>query len=172
VKPPGGRPAEGGASEADTSDNAFWISSAGYQIVQLQQAAERQRAQVLAEALSQRPDLAPDTFAILADQGFPLTVPFGATPEEVLAYLDVFRPTAVPEGPKSWRHLRLEQGLEQLRQAGDVAPTQATLADAIWPPIAERTLRGWLAAEPDLRALLPLRPRRRRELPEPGRFST
>ena len=99
--PRAGPPAEGGASEADTSENAFWISSTGYQIVQLQQAAERQRAQVLAEAQAQRPDLAPDTFAILADQGFPLSVPFGATPEEVLAYLDVFRPTAAPPAPRA-----------------------------------------------------------------------
>jgi len=159
-KPPA--PTEGRPVEADASENAFWISSTGYQIVQLQQAAKRQRAQVLAEAQAQRPDLAPDTFAILADQGFPPTVPFEATPEEVLAYLDVFRPTgAPPRSPKSWRRLRLEQALEQLRQAGNVAPTQAEIADAISPFVAERTLRGWLAAEPELRALLPHRPRHR-----------
>jgi hypothetical protein len=159
--PSAGPSAEGGAREADASENAFWISSTGYQVVQMTREAERQRAQVLAAARAQRPDLAPDTFTILADQGFPLSVPFEATPEEVLAYLDAFHPTAAPSSPTSWRRLRLEQALEQLRQAGDVAPTQATLAEAIWPPIAERTLRGWLAAEPELRALLPHRPSNR-----------
>ena len=175
---PAGSPSEGGAVGADASENAFWLASPGYQLVQMRQAAEQQRAQVLDEARAQRPDLAPDTFAILADQGFPLTVPFEATPTEVLAYLDAFRPaaappspTVAPASPKSWRRLRLEQTLEGLRRAGNVAPTQATIADAISPPIAERTLRGWLAAEPDLRALLPQRPRHRGELPEPGRFS-
>ena len=167
-KPPAGSPTEGGAVEADASENAFWLVSPGYQIVQMTQAAERQRAGVLVEARAQRPDLAPDTFAILVDQGFPLSVPFDATTAEVLAYLDAFRPadapqspSSAPPSPKSWRRLRLEQALDRLRQAGNVAPTQATIANAIAPPIAERTLRGWLAAEPDLRALLPRRPRRR-----------
>jgi hypothetical protein len=158
---PSGTPTEGGAVEADASEDGIWLASAGYQLVQRRQAAERQRARVLAEARAHRRDLTPDAFEVLADQGYPLTVPFEARLEDVLAYLDGFRPTSAPTSPKSWRQLRLEQALEGLRQAGDVAPTQATVADAISPPIAERTLRGWLAAEPDLRALLPQRPRNR-----------
>ena len=171
----GGGPAEGGAVEADASENAFWLASPGYQLVQMRQAAERQRAQVLDEARAQRPDLAPDTFAILADQGFPLSIPFEDTPEEVLTYLDAFRPLSTPSAPPiapSWRRLRLEQALEGLRQAGNVAPTQAELAEAAQPPIGERTLRDWLAAEPELRALLPRRPRGHGQPPESRRFST
>ena len=174
-KPPAGSPTEGNTVEADASENAFWISSTGYQLVQMRQTAERQRAQVLAEARAHRPDLTPDAFDVLADQGFPRTVPFEAKPEDVVTYLDAFRPRTAPSAPPiapSWRRLRLEQALDRLRRAGDVAPTQATIADAVAPPIAERTLRGWLAAEPDLRALLPRRPRRRGKLPEARRFST
>ena len=165
-------PAEDGASEEDASDNAFWLASPGYQIVQRTQAAERQRAAVLAAARAERPDLPAETFAILVDRGFPLSVPFEATPEDVLAYLAAFHPTSAPTIPPSWRRLRLEQALERLRGAGNVAPTQAEIAEAIAPDIAERTLRGWLGAEPELRALLPERRRRRGELPEPRRFST
>ena len=106
---PAGSPAEGGAVEADASENAFWLASAGYQLVQMRQAAERQRAQVLDAARRQRRDLTDAQFGILTDRGFPLTVPFAATVDEVLAYVNAVRPR-VPEPPVvSPRRLRLEQ---------------------------------------------------------------
>ncbi len=167
LSPTGGAP--------DAADNVWSRASFGYQLAQMKQAAEAQRAEVLAAARAGRPDLSETDFAILVDQGFPLSVPFEATPDEVLAYLTAFHPVPRPpaqEPPKSWRRLRLEQALERLRAQGTVAPTQAEIADAITPQIVERTLRGWLAAEPALRALLPRRSRPRRNLPKPVRFST
>lgn len=95
-KPPAGSPIEGGAREADASENAFWLASTGYQLVQMQRAAERQRSEVLQGARHQRPDLPDAQFGILTDQGFPLTVPFAATVDEVLAYLGTFGPPPAP----------------------------------------------------------------------------
>ena len=155
----------------DPADDAIWLASAGHQILQLRQAAEARRTEVLAAARADRLDLSEATFSILVDQGFPLTIPFEATPGDVLAYLEAVRPAAVPP-PRSWRWRRLVQALERLRAQGNVAPTQAALAEAMMPPITDRTLRGWLAVEPGLRDLLPRAPRPRRRLPEPRRFST
>ncbi len=93
---PGGSPSEGGAVEPDASENAFWLASAGYQLAQMRQAGEQQRAQVLDEARRERPDLTDTQFGILTDQGFPFTIPFEATPEQVLAYLEAFGPPPAP----------------------------------------------------------------------------
>ncbi len=95
-KPPAGSPSDGGTVEPDASENAVWLVSAGYQIVRMTQAAERQRAQVLDEARQQRPDLPDAKFGILTDRGFPLAVPFTATVDEVLAYLETFGPPPAP----------------------------------------------------------------------------
>ena len=163
-------PPTGGAP--DPADNALWRTSFGYQLVQMRQAAEARRAQVLAAARAGRPDLSEADFTILVDQGFPLTVPFEVTPDDVLAYLAAIRPAPPPPGPaQSWRRLQLEQALERLRGQGKIAPTQAEIAEAMTPQIVERTLRDWLVAEPELRGLLPRAARPRRRLPKPRRFS-
>ena len=159
--------------EPDASDHPIWIASPGYEILQLRHAAEARRAAVLAAASAERPDVSEGTFTILVDQGFPLTVPFEATTADVLAYLEAYHPVPPPPEPRvSWRQLRLEQALERLRADGNVAPTQAELAEAMTPSIAERTLRGWLAVEPELHTLLPRAARPRRRLPKPRRSST
>ncbi len=169
-KPPAGSPSDGGTVEPDASENAVWLVSAGYQIVRMTQAAERQRAQVLDEARQQRPDLTDAEFAVLTDHEFPLAVPFVATVEEVLAYLAAARPRGrrrSPTGGAGRPRLQepalrdeLQRVLAELRDEGEDRPTRALVAERLG--IEPATLRRRLQRFPDLRTLLPTsgRPRR------------
>ena len=141
-------PPEGGAAGQgdEESQDAWWIASEGYRLTKAYREAGRQR-----------PDLTDTEFRILASQAFPtLSGHWGTAPDEILAYVNAVRP---PEAGRprvvTWRRLRLEQALARLGESGIVAPTQAELAEACEPEITERTLRGWLTREPDLRELLP-----------------
>ncbi len=157
--------------EKDESDDAFWISSTGYQIVQANREAERRRAEVLDEARQQRPDLTDAEFAILTDHEFPLDVPWLTTPKEVLAYLDAARPRRrrrrSPTGDAGRPRLReselrreLLRVLAELRDEDEDRPTQELVAERL--SIDPSTLRRRLQRYPGLRKLLPTsgRPRR------------
>jgi hypothetical protein len=170
-KLPAGSPSEGGPVEPDASENAFWLVSAGYQLVQMRQAAEQQRAQMLDEARHQRPDLTDAEFAVLTDHEFPLAVPFVATAEQVLAYLDAARPRGrrrrSPTGGAGRPRLQepalreeLQRVLAELRDEGEDRPTRAQLAEHLG--IEPATFRRRLQRFPELRTLLPMsgRPRR------------
>ncbi len=171
AKLPAGALSEGGPVEPDASENAFWLVSAGYQLVQMRQAAEQQRAQMLDEARRQRPDLTDAEFAVLTDHEFPLAVPFVATAEDVLAYLDAARPRGrrrrSPTGGAGRPRLQapalraeLQRVLAELRAEGEDRPTQEAIAERL--SIDPGTLRRRLQRFPELRTLLPMsgRPRR------------
>lgn len=136
-KLPAESPSEGGTVEADATENAVWLVSAGYQIVHLRQAAERQRSEVLQEARHQRTDLTDGEFAVLTDRGFPLAVPFAATADEVLAYVNAMRP--LPSAPSAAAQQAAEQQRsealqEARRQRPDLTDAEfAVLANHEFP---------------------------------------
>jgi hypothetical protein len=160
-KPPAGSPSEGGPVEPDASENAFWLASAGYELVQRRQAAEQTRAQVLDEARRQRPDLTDTKFGILTDQGFPLTVPFAATVDEVLAYLETFGPPPAPSAAAQ-RAAELQRS-EVLQEA---RPRRPDLTDAEFAVLTDHefslTVPFVATVEQVLAYLDAARPRRRR----------
>ena len=170
-KLPAGSPTEGGAVEPDASENGIWLSSTGYRLMQMRQAAERQRSEVLDAARRSRPDLTDAEFAVLTDHEFPLRVPWTTTAEDVLAYLDAARPRGrrrrSPTGGAGRPRLQepalreeLRRVLAELRDEGEDRPTRALLAERLG--IEPGTLRRRLQRFPDLRTLLPTsgRPRR------------
>lgn len=129
------------------------------------------RVRAYREARQRRPDLAPDEFAwlygIVSSQLADRT-----DADEIVAKVNAVRPPPAPSDPESptegpprlptsrARH-QLEQAIEQLHKDGNEYPTQAEIAAAHDPEIAERTLRSRLKAEAGLHDLLPRRSRSR-----------
>ncbi len=166
-KLPAGSPSEGGAVEADASESAFWLASAGYQLVQLRQAAERQRSEVLDVVRRQRPDLTDAQFGILTDRGFPLAVPFAATADEVLAYLETFGPLPAPSAAAQQAAERQRSEVLDVvrRQRPDLTDAEfAVLTDHEFP----LAVAFVATAEQVLAYLDAARPRGRRRSPTGG----
>lgn len=129
------------------------------------------RIAALREARQQRPDLSDDTWQeLVADIAPKLSEEGRQDPEAILvavqrrihATIEVSRTVleADRRTDKSRRRLRLEGALERCYAQGQRAPTQADIAAACEPQIAERTLRRWLKQEPGLRDLMFWLPRR------------
>lgn len=124
------------------------------------------RVRALREARRQWPDLSGDTWQQLVEDVAPRLSErqrqdpgaiIAAVQKKIDATIEVFGP--VPEAgrraDKSRRRLRLEAALERCHAGGQRAPTQAEIAEACAPQVAERTLRHWLKDEPGLRDLMP-----------------